>query len=1193
MFLRRARWSCFVTLFLAALAWPAALHAQPAAIDLGALSNPSQTTTTFVFPGAPAGVVQWYRFTIPEVLAPAYLDIRTYPTDGTTSIDTELGLYEPDAFDPNLSLLRGTDDDDGAGLFSSLSYGACPPRANPAVGTNAAGVNFNGRDGALAAGTYYLALTGFNATFAANYAVTGTHTRVGDVTIEITLGSAAEVPPTLTAMAIAPATNEVLGTSLVTATLNPCHPDGLIGAAVTLDLGALGGSTTALMFDDGSNGDVTPGDNIWSLSVTVPEGTAGGIYTLTTTAINSTPLTSSRTANLTVIVNAPATNVKISQFTGAGGLQAAAGPNVDFVELYNAGQTAANLTGHTLQVATATGTTWQFSPFPDGTTIPPGGYFLVQCGNTSATGTALPPADHIATNLTNLGSTGGKIALVRNLAALTGACPLSPAITDFVGFGTTANCREGLANAPSTGTAAPARTVARGCNGATDTDENSSDFALIAFNIATVRNSGSAAVPGGPAITATSATPASIDSGGTSLVSATVASCGSTGVAVTADLSSYGGSNVAPLFDDGLHEDGFAGDGVFAAQLTLTGAPGVANITLTAIDDQNRSSQSSASVVINAPAFNVRISQVNGSGGLQTATGPNADYVELHNAGTTIADLTGYSVQLATTTGTAWSRIDLPAGASIQPGGYYLIQTMNAAATGFALSPDHQANFNVLTSTGGKVALVRNQVTLPVIACPLPSDAIVDFLGFGTANCFEGSAPGPSHGTTQPAKSVFRLCGGANDFNDNVSDFVALSVFPESVRNAGSPPNEGSSLFLAGTALSPAAVLPGSPTLLSVVLGACGPVPNSPSVAVDLAGLGGSSNTAMFDDGTHGDLSAGDGIYSLEITPAVLTNSGTYPLNIAASDALGRNATTAITLTVQQPVRGACCIGSDCSSIGELQCQAQGGTWQGAGTGCVVYSPSAFGSTPIDDISGTGTALTLTDDSGSTQELGFSFNYFGVEYTSIWVCSNGFVQFGGTNNTTFTNTAIPATGIPNNAIYPLWDDFNPAVAGTVYVQADGEAPNRRFVVLWNAITQFATTPADSNTFQVILYEGSNLIEFRYGLLTEIAVRPGGAADVTVGVENLDGTAAYSIDSLTLGTGNVSFTWTLGGNPCQPQCRADIDNSGTLDPDDLADAIACFFDVNCAFDYDQGGFEDPDDLADYIADFFDASNGCPR
>ncbi len=55
--------------------------------------------------------------------------------------------------------------------------------------------------------------------------------------------------------------------------------------------------------------------------------------------------------------------------------------------------------------------------------------------------------------------------------------------------------------------------------------------------------------------------------------------------------------------------------------------------------------------------------------------------------------------------------------------------------------------------------------------------------------------------------------------------------------------------------------------------------------------------------------------------------------------------------------------------------------------------------------------------------------------------------------------------------------------------------------------------------------------------------------------------------------------------------ADIFCGFTLDPDDLADFIACYFSqsisqISCdQADYDGSGTADPDDLADYIAAYF--------
>ncbi len=60
-------------------------------------------------------------------------------------------------------------------------------------------------------------------------------------------------------------------------------------------------------------------------------------------------------------------------------------------------------------------------------------------------------------------------------------------------------------------------------------------------------------------------------------------------------------------------------------------------------------------------------------------------------------------------------------------------------------------------------------------------------------------------------------------------------------------------------------------------------------------------------------------------------------------------------------------------------------------------------------------------------------------------------------------------------------------------------------------------------------------------------------------------------------------------PVTPTCPPDLNGDANLDPDDLADFIACYFGAACPLaDYNGNGATDPDDLADYIAAYF---GGC--
>src|SRR5262249_2089431 len=97
-------------------------------------------------------------------------------------------------------------------------------------------------------------------------------------------------------------------------------------------------------------------------------------------------------ACLSLLAGAAHGQVVISQVYGAGG-NTGAPYNADYVELFNKGASAVNLTGWTINYASATGSFGTNNRFtiPSGT-IQPGGYFLVQLA-TGVNGAALPTPD--------------------------------------------------------------------------------------------------------------------------------------------------------------------------------------------------------------------------------------------------------------------------------------------------------------------------------------------------------------------------------------------------------------------------------------------------------------------------------------------------------------------------------------------------------------------------------------------------------------------------------------------------------------------------------------------------------------------------------------------------------------------------------------------------------------------------------
>jgi hypothetical protein len=163
----------------------------------------------------------------------------------------------------------------------------------------------------------------------------------------------------------------------------------------------------------------------------------------------------------------------VAQLYASGGNSGATYAN-DYVELFNRGTSTVDLTGWTVQYASAASTSWSATPLAG--TIAPGRAYLVQLASGGANGGALPAAD--ATGTTNLAATGGKVAIVSDATPLScgataGSCAGSAGIADFVGYGTATDF-EGADAAP-----APDATsaIARAGGGCTDTDSNTSDFA--------------------------------------------------------------------------------------------------------------------------------------------------------------------------------------------------------------------------------------------------------------------------------------------------------------------------------------------------------------------------------------------------------------------------------------------------------------------------------------------------------------------------------------------------------------------------------------------------------------------------------------------------------------------------------------------------------------------------------------------
>jgi len=142
------------------------------------------------------------------------------------------------------------------------------------------------------------------------------------------------------------------------------------------------------------------------------------------------------------------------------------------------------------------------------------------------------------------------------------------------------------------------------------------------------------------------------------------------------------------------------------------------------------------------------------------------------------------------------------------------------------------------------------------------------------------------------------------------------------------------------------------------------------------------------------------------------------------------------------------------------------------------------------------------NDDGYTAPLplGFGVNYYGTQYDSVAVNSNGFMTFGPLQN--FTRRYSIVLQLPNtslntasNMVAPFWDDFSYAGANAgAYFKASSDAA----VVTWSDVAK----GSNLMTFQSVI-RPQGVVKFQYNKVG-LAVTP------SAGIQNADRTAGISL-----------------------------------------------------------------------------------
>jgi gliding motility-associated-like protein len=166
------------------------------------------------------------------------------------------------------------------------------------------------------------------------------------------------------------------------------------------------------------------------------------------------------------------------------------------------------------------------------------------------------------------------------------------------------------------------------------------------------------------------------------------------------------------------------------------------------------------------------------------------------------------------------------------------------------------------------------------------------------------------------------------------------------------------------------------------------------------------------------------------------------------------------------------------------------------------------------------------DDVEGPFPIGFSFRFFGNNFSEFYIGANGWISFLPNPNAAGVRDpkAVPNTDskYPKNVIMGPWVDLFLKTSGTyIFYLTTGDAPNRQLTVMWCQVPMYSNPPngcGDSvATFQIIIHEGINTIENQ--ILTKKRCDVWFDNRATLGLQNGDGSIGFAVP----GRNNTSWT----------------------------------------------------------------------
>ncbi|HYE61795.1 MAG TPA: lamin tail domain-containing protein [Phycisphaerales bacterium] len=552
----------------------------------------------------------------------------------------------------------------------------------------------------------------------------------------------------------------------------------------------------------------------------------------------------------------------------------------------------------------------------------------------------------------------------------------------------------------------------------------------------------------------------------------------------------------------------------------------------------------------NGQVTNIKISQVYGGGGVNATSTYTHDYVELYNKGDVAVDLTGTSIQYASSGSTSnfSGRINLTG--TIAPRGYFLVRAAPNTTTnppGAAL-PAFDVDGTVTTGgvstnpnfsgTNGKVAFV-NGTTLLNSTSNCQNVAIIDLVGYGTASCFEGTGAAPA-GSNSTA--LFRAAEGCTDTGNNNADFFAAAPAPRSTQSPTF--NCPSSTPPSGIGSSSPELCAGASTVVSVAV-TQGANPASPitGVTMDTTSIGGGPGELMYNDGTNGDVTANDNTWSATVT-VFSSQTGARSIPMTITDQLNRQGIANATVNV-----------AFCGMSGFFSAEpvCTGGSTLVTFVVNPAQGPTSTGITATADLSSIGgSASQQLFDDGTNGDVTAGDNTFSYLATGVGTTPGAFAIAAtaqdaqarnvNRNSTVFVGACTPADStLVISAIYGAGGN-----AGSNFAHDYVEIFNRSNSdqSLDGLSIQYASGETDTNglgvsgaTRMYVLPSGVTLAPGQYYLVK----MAGGTGPVTVDTE---GGITMSADRGTIAL--VNGTAALGTNSCGSTSILDMVGYGYSD-----------------------------------------------